>query len=141
METLPEDVLEILHGIRRYDLAPSHLDDMANAALQKYGIKSLASAPGSLKWDRQYYRGDGTDAFLEQEYRGGVDGIPWPEIEGIDPRDLINDGWIVQKWCEVPEGHEIAMSLTRNGKHMAVHAMLDQHDHKAVIVFCRPPNP
>ena len=137
-EQLPEDVIAYLE--ERTSGSRSEDPDIAEALLSKYAPKpkTLADMGGSLAWDRRYFRGDGTNPFVEHEHEAGVDGVPWPEVEGIDPRELLNNGWQIRRWLDVPQDWSFAF-VSERGVEPSRMWRADIPATPNVIVFCRPP--
>ena len=61
----------------------------------------------------------------------------WPEVEGINPSELLNDGWQIRRWNDVPAGWPTA-TLAADGEIRNGYAICVSPD-SFFLVFCRPP--
>ena len=102
------------------DIFSGENDDMTVAELRAKHAKlaTLADYSDGVRWDMVYSEPDRTNWLRSKSINGiNIDEsghystkyslTPWPEIVGIDPRDLLNDGWQIRKWDDVPDEWEI----------------------------------
>lgn len=156
---LPEDVISALTHLSNGDGA-NEATQLSRDLLAKYAQKpATLDERFDITWERTITDNFG-DTCTESDHVDGLkvtaknfayrlDGnegsvgslMEWPEIDGIDPRELLNDGWLVQKRLLVPDGYDIAYSVsTTDSGHKRVGTFQpDWHAPDALIVFCRPP--
>lgn len=116
--------------------------------------KTLADIDGcSVVWDRVFVDRD-NDHMAESESpevyvtRGGV-GLslarsggtltPWPDIQGIDPRPLLNDGWQIRPFREVPDDWVYAYDHEGRSQLKKSYTPNVGLWGTTALVFCRPP--
>ena len=97
---LPDDVIEMLTHLSNGHGA-SESTRMSRDLLAKYATEPETLADhGTIGWTRTWTNSEGSHG---TSYEGGPEFhlfgkvIPWPAIEGIDPRDLLNDGWQIRR--------------------------------------------
>ena len=150
-DQLPEDVIDYLLKMEALQGFPDRSESNLGRLLAKYAPqpKTLADY-GPIRWQRTFKlpnqsyddwslesmnEGDGlVDVLPEDPDRL----VPWPEVEGIDPRELLNNGWQIRCRRDIPEDWDFAwqgdygINGSSNGTSLQgvpMHA----------IMFCRPP--
>lgn len=143
---LPDDVLtELQYALTEIIGKASMVEraELGQALIDKYTPKPETLADhGTITWTRLFEPSIGRDHLIEKlarDYRDPplIDGIevPWPEVEGINPADLLNDGWQLRAHGDVPKGWWVllfnAKRETYKGKNLTIHP--------DVVVVCCPP--
>lgn len=139
---LPDDVVEVLKTVT---VQPDgHLDPDIAELLDRYR-KGPRPLEGEFQWVRRYVAPSGF-TFIEGGHpkirdRPGDDFQPWPDLEGIDPAELLNDGWQIRPWNQVPIDWQIC-GYDKNPWRFTK-ACVKANDNWEVPhvlrVFCRPP--
>ena len=147
-EQLPEDVLNFLEAS-----ALDHLEGEAHRLFEKYKPQPKTLADRfDIQWTR-YIVDKAGDKMTEvsapngmpvDERGWGYEGSSvgdlhvWPEVEGIDPREPLNDSWQIRRRSDIPEDWDFAWhdGLRTHGERKR--DSLDQVPMRA-IMFCRPP--
>ena len=145
----PDEVfqkIEVSPDIVDYIRSRAKLDDEARRLLDEYWPEPETLADrGTITWTRRFSRGKlgATECVMPLGYRtmGDTFELPWPDIEGVDPKDLLNHGWEIRRFGDVPLHYQIAMgnkeiSIYCDPKHdMAVVHWPSEN----LLVFTRPP--
>lgn len=151
MTELPEDVIAYLE--ERTSGSRSEDPEIAEALLAKYKPQPKTLADRfDIKWTR-YIVDKAGDRMVEVSSPNGMpvdergwaydrsslgDVHVWPEVEGIDPRELLNDGWQIRCRKDIPKDWDFAWQ----GDH-GIHGdrkgtrLSDVPMH--AVMFCRPP--
>ena len=147
-EQLPEDVVKFLE-VAAFGDDMTHMNE-AIGLLQKYLPEAeTLDLYGPIKWQRTFkLPGQSYDDWSPESMNEGgglVDVlpddddrlVPWPKIEGIDPRSLLNNGWQIRTMYDVPSGWAIAGSF--DGSDIGDFYFANVKHVVNGIVFCRPP--
>ena len=158
MTELPEDVIDYLREMFNDRHASPRGSTSAGMLLEKYKpeSKTLADMSGNIIWTRAHIEHEDDDEACAEFNRPQglyVDSsglatddrlsdddrlVPWPKVEGIDPRELLNDDWQIRCRRDIPEDWDFAwqgdygINGSSNGTSLQgvpMHA----------IMFCRPP--
>ncbi len=145
---LPEDILQLLDDVESEFAATrtdySDVRRRVNLARDKYRPKpeTLADHGTGVRWTRVWWKGDGSDAVAFDNHPDGLycstltnkrPITPWPEIEGINPAELLNDGWQLRQKQDIPKGWHAAFDRIGSAK------LVENTAYPHLIVFCRAP--
>ena len=147
-EQLPEDVLNFLEAS-----ALDHLEGEAHRLFERYKPQPKTLADRfDIQWTR-YIVDKAGDKMTEvsapngmpvDERGWGYEGSSvgdlhvWPEVEGIDPSELLNNGYQIRAFLDVPDNWHIAV---KGGELIEVVPKIKFAVASGWpgIVFCRPP--
>ena len=144
--TLPDDVLEYLRRNSKPD-PEGRADGAAVELLDKYTPKPTTLADyGIIRYDRVFVN-EAVHTWSEMRAPEGLVGmdpeykyerLPWPEVEGIDPLPLLNNGHRLMTWHDVPSDwlvvwHRGPVEVTKSS------VIGSFHDADGVVVLARAP--
>lgn len=154
---LPDDIRSLLDTAINTDGHALHSSiwlEQAKTLRAKYTPKPETLADfGTIRWARVWTPGENVYPSAQMieghpEYDQYVDAdnlhlfdatkAPWPEVEGIDPLPLFNNGWQLRKLLNVPENFEILAFSDLRGRFVPNRPMGFEN---GVVVLCRPPQP
>ena len=154
MTELPEDVIRFLRPIA----VLGEIDHTPDSAVAQQLLAKYAPQPKTvadrfdIQWTRYIFEIPGEE-LIEASWPDGLTiderGLAfdksdvgelhvWPEVEGIDPRELLNNGWQIRRWLDVPQDWSFAF-VSERGVEPSRMWRADIPATPNVIVFCRPP--